>query len=185
MCAMPATSYIQCRVTSEVKGRVRALAQRQQLSESGLLKHLLNMTLQAGCDPGGGVSGPICRSSRTARLYVRLPPDDRMLLAERASARGMPAATYVAVLVRSHLRNLSPLPTAELLELRRSVNELRAIGQNINQVAAAANRGQRVPDLTRENLRTFLGVCGALRDNVRGLMAANVKSWHQGHGEDR
>ena len=48
--------------------------------------------------------------SRDARLSVRLAPEDRILLSGRATARGMPSATYVSVLVRSHLRNLAPAP---------------------------------------------------------------------------
>ena len=48
---------------------------------------------------------------------IRLRPDDRLLLHERAAARGMAPATYVAVLTRAHLRSLSPLPREELLAL--------------------------------------------------------------------
>jgi len=49
------------------------------------------------------------RTPRDMRLYVRLDPNDRLLLNERAAARGMPAATYAAVLVRSgcHLPRFS------------------------------------------------------------------------------
>ena len=79
--------------------------------------------------------------SRDARLSVRLAPEDRILLSDRATARGMPSATYVSVLVRSHLRNLAPLPKEELLALKRSVAELGAIGRNLNQIARAANQG--------------------------------------------
>jgi hypothetical protein len=63
---------------------------------------------------------------RDARLSVRLAPEDRILLSGRAAARGMPSATYVSVLVRSHLRNLTPLPKEELSVLKRSVAELGA-----------------------------------------------------------
>ena len=69
-----------------------------------------------------------------------------MLLRERAAARGMAAATYVSVLTRSHLRSLAPLPKAEWLMLERIVTELSKLGRNINQIARAANRGERVSD---------------------------------------
>ena len=53
----------------------------------------------------------------------------------------MRSATYVSVLVRSHLRNLTPLPKEELTALKRSVAELGAIGRNLNQIARGANQG--------------------------------------------
>ncbi len=40
----------------------------------------------------------------------------------------MPTATYVSVLVRAHLRDLAPLPKAELMAFKRSVAELGAYG---------------------------------------------------------
>jgi hypothetical protein len=83
------------------------------------------------------------RAVRDARLYVRLAPEDRILLSDRATARGMPSATYVSVLVRSHLRNLAPLPKEELLALKRSVAELGAIGRNVNQIASPIARRDR------------------------------------------
>jgi hypothetical protein len=53
----------------------------------------------------------------------------------------MRPATYVSVLIRSHLRMLAPLPKDELLALKRSIAELATIGRNINQIAKAANEG--------------------------------------------
>ena len=96
----------------------------------------------------------------------------------------MRPATYVAVLTRSHLRRLAPLPKDELLALRRSIGELAAIGRNLNQIARAANDGGRHPGSAREEFRAMLKVCEALRDNTKGLLKANVTSWESGHGED-
>jgi hypothetical protein len=95
----------------------------------------------------------------------------------------MPSATYVSVLVRAHLRNLSPLPKDELAALKRSVAELGAIGRNLNQLARAANSGDRVDAPGREDLRAMLKVCEALRDHVKGLIKANVNAWDVGHAE--
>ena len=94
----------------------------------------------------------------------------------------MPSATYVSVLTRTHLRNLAPLPKEELLALRRAVSELGCIGRNLNQIARAANHGERGSRLGREDLQVMLRLCGGLRDHVKGLLLANVRSWEQGHG---
>ena len=179
---MAADAFIQCRVTPEIKALVRALARRDQITESALVKQLLEVVVRSSAVAESSKLEPQ-RAPRDMRLYVRLDPNDRLLLNERAAARGMPAATYVAVLVRSHLRNLAPLPKQELLALKSAVAELGAIGRNLNQIARAMNQGQRVAGPGREELRAMLQVGGALRDHVKALLAGNAKSWDRGYAE--
>lgn len=78
---------------------------------------------------------PVERVARGARLYVRMRPEDHVLLRERAVGRGMAAATYASMVLRAHLRTLTPLPERELLELRRAVGELGMVGRNLYQIA--------------------------------------------------
>jgi Bacterial mobilisation protein (MobC) len=120
------------------------------------------------------------RSNRDTRLYVRLDPNDRLLPKERAAARCVPPATYVAALVRSHLRGIRPLLKEERDALDCVVAELTAVGRNLNQVARALNRGLSVAPRPDE-VQAMLRVCRALRDHVKALLAANEKSWSQGH----
>jgi hypothetical protein len=151
-------------------------------SESALLRRLVELvllkaaltpiiteTLTAGAKP-----------LRAARLMIRLRTDDQILLGDRAAARGMPPATYVSVLVRAHLRSLAPLPKDELLALKRTIGELGSIGRNLNQIAHADNQGQLVTSPGRNDLEAMLCVCGALRDNLKRVLIANLKSWEQG-----
>jgi hypothetical protein len=114
---------------------------------------------------------------------VRLRAEDRLLLDARAEARGLRPATYVSVMVRSHLRQLAPLPRDELLALKRSIAELATIGRNINQIARAVNEGGRAPSSVREEFRAMLKICEALRDNTKTLLMANLTSWETGHAE--
>jgi hypothetical protein len=179
---MAADAFVQCRVTPEIKALVRALARRDQITESALIKQLLEVVLRSSAAAGLSRLEPQ-RAARDVRLYVRLDPSDRLLLNERAEARGMPAATYVAVLVRSHLRNLAPLPKQELLALKSAVAELGAIGRNLNQIARAMNQGARVAGPGRDELQAMLKVGGALRDHVKALLAGNARSWDQGYAE--
>jgi hypothetical protein len=168
-------------VDRETKTRFAAVARHQGLSDSALLKRLVEMMLQAGNGADGEAT--VGRAVRTSRFSIRLRPDDQLLLRERAAARGIPAATYVSVLTRAHLRSLSPLPKGELLALRRTVSELGNIGRNLNQIARAANQGERASAPSREDLRAILKVCEGLRDHVKGLLSANIKSWEQGYAE--
>ena len=66
------------------------------------------------------------------------------MLRERASARGMASATYVALLTRSHLRGAAPIPKAEFLALRQSVNELTAMGRNSTRSPGRSTRVGRL-----------------------------------------
>jgi hypothetical protein len=180
---MTADAFIQCRVTPEIKALVRTLAQREHITESALLKQLLEIVLRSSVAAELPTLAEQRKTPRDMRLYVRLDPNDRLLLNERAAARGMPPATYVAVLARSHLRNLVPLPKQELVALRSAVAELGAIGRNLNQIARAMNQGGRVAGPGREELRLILQVGSALRDHVKSLLVGNAKSWDQGYAE--
>jgi hypothetical protein len=180
---MAASAFIHLRVTPETKLRLCALAQREGRSESALLKELLGVMLRSVGDEV--LSEPRRNEGglRQARLTVRLQPSDQLLLRDRAAARAMPAATYVSVLVRAHLRSLTPLPKDELLALKRSIAELAAIGRNINQIAKVANEGGGFPGSVREEFRAMLKICEALRENTKGLLKANLRSWSVGHSE--
>src|SRR6185437_4313643 len=114
------------------------------------------------------------------RVNIRVPPDDRELLEARAGARHMAPATYVSFFLRSHLRALAPLPSAELGALKRAVAELGAIGRNINQIARAANQGGRAAGPGHQELMALFKVCEGLRDHVKALIKANLASWESG-----
>jgi predicted DNA binding CopG/RHH family protein len=170
-------------VARETKEGFAAIARYQGLSDSALLKRLVELTLKTA-NPGElETSAGEARTARQSRLTVRLRGDDQLLLRERAAARGMPAATYVSVLTRAHLRRLAPLPKAELLALKCTVAELGSLGRNLNQIARAANQGERVSGPGREDMKAILRVSEALRDHVKALLRANLNSWEQGYAE--
>ena len=188
---MDGSHYLKTRVTAEMKERVHALAEQQLVTESVWLKRLIATALRdAPIDESGEhhdhrPSGKKVRDvlqtddddKPSLRVYIRLRPTDRLLLRERAAARGMRSATYTSVLVRAHLWNLAPLPKDELVALKRSVAELGAIGRSLNQIARAVNRGDRVVGPTREDCRAILKICESLRDNVKALIRTNVSTW--------
>lgn len=181
MCVMAADALIQCRVTSRTKLVLRQLAQREQITESALIRQLLETVVRTSSVHEAPVFMEDLPESRDARLMIRLGADDRLLLSERAAARGMPAATYVAVLMRSHLRKVVPLPREELAALKRSIAELGAVGRNLNQIARAAIQGQRFELPDRNALMAMLKIAEALRDHFKRLLKANEVSWERGH----
>lgn len=195
---MICTETLKAHVSPDIKVRAKAIADREFLSEAAWLKRLVLREIQA-CDGADASSErELCRAdsinrpSREPRgthgccgkpILVSLRSEDRLLVDARAEARGMRPATYISVLIRSHLRMLAPLPKDELLALKRSIGELASIGRNINQIAKAVNGGGRAPGSVREEFRAMLKICGALRDNTKALLTANLTSWETGHAQ--
>ena len=190
---MSCTEFLRARVSPDIKFRVKTISDRELLSEAAWLKRLVIREIRTadgvdveGRQPcgAGGARTPNSKGGIGRPLFVRLRNEDRLLLDARAQARGMRPATYASVLLRAHLRNLTPLPKDELLALKRSIGELASIGRNINQIAKALNEGAKAPASVREEFRAMLKVCEALRDNTKALLKANVTSWESGFGED-
>lgn len=181
-------------MTPEVKERVTGLVREEFLTESIWLRRLVLQKLQAmsseesarrQCGDGPTVTGGQCSGRREpiSSLYIRLRKEDRLLLHERAAARGMASATYASVLMRAHLRSLAPIPKNELIALKQAVGELSAVGRNLNQIARAASSGARFVGAGHEEFRAILKICEALRDHTKRLIRANAVSWASGHGE--
>ena len=118
-----------------------------------------------------------------ARIYVRLRRSDHALLRERAAGRGVTSATYVSMLVRTHLRGVSPLPDREFEELRNAVGALGAVGRNLNRIARVAQQTGRMEGLTMADLRAMLWAFEGLRAHFKGLIEANIASWETDHAK--
>lgn len=174
--AVKNTRILRTRVPETTHKVVETIARQQQLTESAWLRRLIETTLQSSGAIPQSVEGKD-EKPRQARLMIRLLPDDRALLSARAGARGIPAATYVSVVMRSHLRGVVPLLKDERALLSESIGELSAIGRNLNQIARHANQGGPVLGPSRADLFALLRACEALRDHVRQLVDANLRSW--------
>ena len=182
--SMVADSLIATRVTAATKTRFATLAQCQGLSESALLKRLIDgallMAVVAQPQIPEAVE-PVDPVAQSGRISVRLRTDDLSMLRERATARALPTGTYVSYLVRSHLRRLAPLPTVELSALKRSLAEVGAIGRNLNQIARALNQGEAPSGPTRSDALALLRALTGLRDHIKALISANLNSWDVGY----
>jgi len=179
---MSASAFIGFRVTPEVKTLLQEVADRERVSTSAVARQLVETMLRSQVQAGLPSVEAIDPLSRDARLSIRIDVEDRMLLTSRAAARGMRSATYVSVLVRAHLRKMAPLPTAELVALKQSIAELRALGNNLNQMARVLHQGGQATPSVHE-VMSMLKVAGALRDHFKALLIANMKSWEQGHAD--
>jgi hypothetical protein len=180
---MRSDHYIKTRVPESTKQRVQEVAGQRLLTESIWLRQLIEAELRkAHASPT--VECVSATEAGGRRIAVRLLPGDALLLKERAAARGTVPATYVSILIRSHLRQLSPLPKDELRAFKEQVRELRMIGRNINQIARALNQRGIEDASVREDLRSFVTLATAMRESTRALLKANSKSWETGHAPE-
>lgn len=174
---MDSNTHLTTWISRASRDRFARIAKVQGLSESALLRRLVESALLASGDletsdipPADGLPG-------SRRISIRLRDDDLLLLRERAKARRMPTSTYVSYLLRAHLRAQTPLPTEELEALRRSVAEVSAIGRNINQIARAVNQQQWPSGPDPIVLKHMIMVLTAMREHIRALIRANLASW--------
>lgn len=193
---MRCTEVLKTRIPADLKAQVKEIADHELISEAAWLKRLVLREIRAGHGANGHDSEPCSvgrvrdrgrelRGRGCARaMLVRLRTEDKLLLDARGEARGMRPATYASVLLRAHLRSLTPLPKDELAALKQAVGELGAVGRNLNQIARSVNQGGRPAGPGRDEFRAILKICEALRDHTKGLIKANTASWATGYAED-
>lgn len=180
---MGGSTHLSTWVSAETKQRFGVVAAQLGLSESAFLKRLVELNLQSTQAVTMAIPEPSANPMRGTRFSVRLRLDDRVLLGERAAARGMATATYASIVLRRHLRGVAPFPERMLIELKRAVAELGAVGRNLNQIARVANQTGHLAGPTSQDLQALLRACTALRDHLKGTIRANIASWESGHAE--
>ena len=165
-------------VPSELKERFAELARLQGKSESALLKSMVEAMVATATPPADPI--PVPESVTSSRLSVRLRDNDLLMLRDRAQARGMPAATYVSFLVRSHLRRLAPFPDVELQAFKSAIGEVKAVGRNLNQIARATYEGRVTGGAAIGDLRAVLAACTTLWESMKRVVHVNLESWEAG-----
>jgi hypothetical protein len=119
---MPCNQTLKTRVSPDMKLQAKAAADRELLSEAAWLKRLVLREIRPSNDASSAESELLrLEADRPTRkapgapgagkpMLMRLAAEDRLLLDARAEARGMRPATYASVLLRAHLRQLTPMP---------------------------------------------------------------------------
>jgi predicted HicB family RNase H-like nuclease len=165
---MVAECFVQCRVSAEIKSALQAAAQEQGVSESVIVKRLLQSSLGARHLSDQAILRKSPRPARKGRLTIRLRPDDALLLQARAEARAMAAATYASVALRAHLKGTAPIPKAELELLRRALRDLGLFRDEMRRHAYHP---------VTPHFLAILKICECLRDSVSALLEKNLRSW--------
>ncbi|MHB8815500.1 MAG: hypothetical protein ACYDAE_19860 [Steroidobacteraceae bacterium] len=177
---MDKRDFLHTTVTADIKRRIKAAAAAEFVTPTAWLRRVAIRALPP--QPLDLVRGEPeeAPGGRENRLYVRLGAEDSLLLKTRALARGMRPATYIGVLVRSHLRSLRPLPKDELLALRCAVSELGALTRELHRIAHVLGHDGQAASPDQPDLPAVLRLCQALRSDTKALIRANVNSWEIG-----
>lgn len=176
---MTADALIAARVSPDTKRLWARLCAEDGLSESAYLKRMVERAIEAS-GLSLAVADVVACSAHDGRLSLRLRMEDLKVLRERAAGRQMPVSTYVAWLLRAHVRDIAPMPPSELAAFKRAVAELGAIGRNLNQLIRAIHRGEANTSLSKADLLSILRVISALRDHMKSVVTANQDAWRMG-----
>lgn len=167
-------------VPADLKRRVKAAARAEFLTPSAWVRRVTLRALGSSLgDHAAEIAEDYGADLRDQRLSVRVSPDDTLLLRTRAVARGMRPATYVSVLVRSHLRGLSPLPKDELQALKLAVSELGALTRDLHRIVHLLEQGGSAAP-KQLDLPAVARLCQSVRSDAKALISANVNSWEIG-----
>jgi Bacterial mobilisation protein (MobC) len=139
MPAKPGQKLIGGYVDEALADRFNAWARQTDGGSSAALRRLISRAM----DEAEGLHGasPIGPRGvgRGKQVSVRLRDVERAALAEAAAAAGTTPANWLRSLALVHLARRPQWNPAELDALRALARELRAIGNNVNQIAHALN----------------------------------------------
>jgi hypothetical protein len=194
MANAPRSAVIAMRLPSEAKARFAALAARHQLTESGLLSKLVDEVLHSnvpihGTTPGASGTSPGTSMPRAAdidppsedRITLRLRHGDRSLAVERADARGMKTATYLALLIHNHVRTSDVLPPKELDLLKTAGAQLAALGRVLRMFDMPNTSDESVASELRDLLTLTRLEVESARAATAAVVRRNLMSWEASH----
>lgn len=178
------TAVVGTRTSSETKARFAALAAQQGLTESALLALLIDKVVAANATSDAIESAQRTRETECARdrLTLRLRPGDRTLAEAKAAARRMKTSSYLALLVRTHVRGTPVMPPAELDELKSVVGHLAALGRQLRAMGEGGSAQGGMTSATAHQLLVEVGTTvESVRQAVAGVVRMNVLSWETGN----
>jgi hypothetical protein len=168
---------ITARPSAAEKARFSELAMRAGMSESALALFAIRTLLDPGGKPPQTTTNAMERLAATDRITIRLRPGDGGTIAQRAAARGMKVSTYLAALVRAHVRANPPLPTAELAALKESVALLAGLGHVFVRVARSSPLTGLDHQALRKDVAHVRIVLARLEQQTHDLAKAGLIAW--------
>jgi hypothetical protein len=166
---------ITVRLPRTEKDRFRSLAASRGLSEARLGLIAIRTLLDDAPTPDSAV--PLVVNPASERITIRLRAGDRQRIRERAAARRMKDAGYLAALVRAHVVANPPLPVAELQQLKAAVAALRIAIADLSTNLQVLARDRGSLDTLWRNLRETRAQVVDLERHFHAYTLAAVIAW--------
>ncbi len=161
-------------VPADLAAAFKAQARENEGGASGALRRLVSETIAGKPPPAPKGAGA------GAQVGVRLKPAERAALAEAAQSHGTTPANWLRSLALVHLARRPQWNAAELHELRELFRELRAIGNNVNQIARALNVAVQTGEYPPHQGRAAQEAAELVRYEMRrvvAVMTGNFDYW--------
>lgn len=124
---------IAAQCSESTKQRFRALAERHGVSESALLRKMVDQVLASNEKPSDLERfGP--RAGYTGQLRLRLRRKEVAAIRALAKSAGQSAQGWVVAQLRHRLEGAVPFAPAELDVMRDAIREIGALGRNLNTI---------------------------------------------------
>lgn len=125
---------IAAQCSESTKARFRALAEREGLSESALLRKMVDQVLAGNERPSdlerfGGI-----RRGYTGQLRLRLRRKEVTAIRDLAKPAGQSAQGWVVAQLRHRLEGAVPFAKEELDAMHDAVREIGRVGRNLNTI---------------------------------------------------
>jgi hypothetical protein len=179
-------AHLKTYVSPELAEQFRAWARATDDSTAAALRRLIAEALAGGA---GGLHGASPAQSELApagvgrgkQINFRLKAAVRRALAEAAEARGTSPANWARSLMLVRLAGKPQWTSAEVDALRNLSREVRAIGNNINQIARALNVAVQTGEYPQHQGVAVWEVvelmCVEVRRRIVAAMTANFDYW--------
>ena len=166
---------ITVRLPRTEKDRFRSLAASRGVSEARLGLIAIRTLLNDAPMPDSAV--PLVVDPASQRITIRLRAGDRQRIRERAAARRMKDAGYLAALVRAHVVADPPLPVDELQQLKATVAALRIAIADLSTNLQVLARDRGSLDMLWRDLRETRAQVVDLERQFHAYTLAAVKAW--------
>ena len=125
---------IAAQCSESTKSRFRALAERHGMTESALLRKVVEQVL-VGNERASDLErfqGP--RSGYTGQLRLRLRPKEVAAIRALAKPAGQSAQGWIVAQLRHRLEGAVPFAREELAAMHDAVREIGSVGRNLNSI---------------------------------------------------
>ena len=171
------------RIEDETKKRFRNMAKARGLSESELLRAVLQAATGTDKDDEQPTQ-PDPDNAEVDRMTVRMPRFLLQAVKARAKRKGMAPSRWITALVQSNLTGNPVMSDTEVAVLQACARELVATGRNINQIAYAINLANTINPgsfekswLPLEKLEEVKIVVDKNREEIRVFVRASQSVW--------